>query len=255
MLGIPLLEGCWAWISHGAVFRCQPRPEIGDRSHARRGTGALRPVFVYSGAYGFSHTDRRRLAFWRARVPVPRLTVLDEALGATRPPFYLASQLKNDRNGSRVSNQQTVLRRTKDRWPMPGRSRRFRRTLVSCDSCRVGSGALQHWIKWSDGRRAAQDDTDRVSGVNKKNWDSTDFGRELEVTCHNHLGQNKVNALVSEMAGKTTGQTNVRLEKSPNFWCVIGERRGRGAAASRGAAGHAERRPDGRVVARTRGSN
>lgn len=65
--------------------------------------------------------------------------------------------------------------------------------------------------------------TKTAMSASTKNWDSTDFGRELEVTCHNHLGQNKVNCLVSEMAGKTTGQTNGRLEKSPNFWTVIGD--------------------------------
>ena len=73
------------------------------------------------------------------------------------------------------------------------------------------------------------------------------------MTCHNHLGQNKVNALVSEMAGKTTGQTNVRLEKSPNFWCVIGDVEGAEQPPQPRTAGHAECRPDGRVAAGARG--
>ena len=48
-----------------------------------------------------------------------------------------------------------------------------------------------------------------------KYLDATDFGRELEVTCHNYFGTHKVEALASEMAGRTTGATNARLEKSP----------------------------------------
>ena len=59
-----------------------------------------------------------------------------------------------------------------------------------------------------------------------KYLDATDFGRELEVTCHNYFGTHKVEALASEMAGRTTGATNARLEKSPNFWCVIGDGEG-----------------------------
>ena len=55
-----------------------------------------------------------------------------------------------------------------------------------------------------------------------KYLDATDFGRELEVSCHNYFGTHKVEALASEMAGRTTGATNARLEKSPNFWAVIG---------------------------------
>jgi hypothetical protein len=151
------------------------------------------------------------------------LLVLDEQLGATRPPFYLASGLKNDRNGSRVSNQQTIFATTTRNmaaaWTFEKVSGNTGvvRQLSGGEAVPCGTGlngptvVLQHKT------------TKTAMSASTKNWDSTDFGRELEVTCHNHLGQNKVNCLVSEMAGKTTGQTNGRLEKSPNFWTVIGD--------------------------------
>ena len=151
------------------------------------------------------------------------LLVLDEALGATRPPFYLASQLKNDRNGSRVSNQQTVF--ATDKRSMAA-AWTFEKISANTGVVRQLSGgeAVPCGTGLNGPTVVVQHKTTRTAlAASTKNWDSTDFGRELEVTCHNHLGQNKVNALVSEMAGKTTGQTNVRLEKSPNFWCVIGD--------------------------------
>ena len=151
------------------------------------------------------------------------LLVLDEALGATRPPFYLASQLKNDRNGSRVSNQQTVF--ATDKRSMAA-AWTFEKISANTGVVRQLSGgeAVPCGTGLNGPTVVVQHKTTRTAlAASVKNWDSTDFGRELEVTCHNHLGQNKVNALVSEMAGKTTGQTNVRLEKSPNFWCVIGD--------------------------------
>ena len=65
------------------------------------------------------------------------LLVLDEALGATGPPFYLASQLKNDRNGSRVSNQQTVFATDKKHGGRVDVREDQARTRASCDSSAV----------------------------------------------------------------------------------------------------------------------
>merc|ERR1711998_265100 len=53
-----------------------------------------------------------------------------------------------------------------------------------------------------------------------KHVDSTDFGREFEVCCHNNLGTAKIEALASEFAGRSTAQTNVRLEQHQNYWML-----------------------------------
>ena len=148
----------------------------------------------------------------------------DEALKATRPGYYLASMLKNERNASRIANQQPVFmtdaKTMSSVWTfqkIAGNTGIVRQLscgeAVPCTALGQydGGGAivLQH--------RA----TKQALATSPKYLDATDFGRELEVTCHNYFGTHKVEALASEMAGRTTGATNARLEKSPNFWTVV----------------------------------
>ena len=149
------------------------------------------------------------------------LLVADASLGVTRPPFYLASALKNDRNGSRIANQQAVFMTTTKSMAAAWTFQKIAantgvvRQLSRGEGVPCGAGAdgptvvVQHRV------------TKQALSASLKHWDSTDFGRELEVTCHNYFGCRKVAALGSEAAGRTTGATNARLEKSPNFWTVV----------------------------------
>ena len=60
--------------------------------------------------------------------------------------------------------------------------------------------------------------TKQALAASTKYADLTDFGRELEVACHNYHPNHKFEALASELAGKTTGNTNARLELQDNYW-------------------------------------
>lgn len=147
--------------------------------------------------------------------------LVDEGLKATRPGFFLASSLKNERNSSRIANQQPVFMTHSATmsavWTfekVAGNTGIVRQLSTSepvpcATSLGGGTVVVQH--------RA----TKQALATNVKYLDATDFGRELEVSCHNYFGTHKVEALASEMAGRTTGATNARLEKSPNFWAVI----------------------------------
>lgn len=158
--------------------------------------------------------------------------LVDARLGGALPSFYLASALKNERNASRVANQQpTFMSARRDSsavWTLEkvcnhaGVARQLAcDEAVPCgDYDKCGDlGFLECVVVQHRG-------TKQALATNPKFRDATDFGVELEVSCHNYHASSKVGALASEMMGKTTGATNARLEQSLNFWQILVDARG-----------------------------
>ena len=142
--------------------------------------------------------------------------LVDKRINMLKAPFYLASTLKNERQGSRVSNRQlaymTPRKDSKATWCVqklaasdPGVSR-----LLSKEEPVPANAplVLQHR------------GTFQTLSCDPKHVDSTDFGPEFEVCCHNNLGTGKIEALSSEFSGRATAQTNVRLEQHQNYWLL-----------------------------------
>mmetsp|Transcript_17959 Transcript_17959/g.56317 ORF Transcript_17959/g.56317 Transcript_17959/m.56317 type:complete len:289 (+) Transcript_17959:33-899(+) len=129
-------------------------------------------------------------------------------------PYYLTSALKSCFNASRVANQQ----------PVSMAAHKRPNAVWTCEKIADNAGVVRRLSK----REAVplgepvvvqHKNTKQALAADSKYADLTDFGRELEVTCHNHFGKEKLEALCSEMAGRATAATTARLEKPPNFWC------------------------------------
>lgn len=142
--------------------------------------------------------------------------LVDKRTNMLKAPFYLASTLKNERQGSRVSNRQlaymTPRKDSKATWCVqkvaasdPGVTRLLSKEEPVPANTPI---VLQHR------------GTFQSLSSDPKHVDSTDFGPEFEVCCHNNLGTAKIEALASEFSGRSTAQTNVRLEQHQNYWML-----------------------------------
>ena len=130
------------------------------------------------------------------------------------PEYYLASALKTERNASRVANQQPLfasnIKSQACVWTFEKITDAVKRHLSTSDPVPSATNVvLQHRS------------TKQAIAADPKFKDLTDFGSELEATCHNHYAHSKVAALASEMFGKSTPSTNGRLEHHLNFWQVL----------------------------------
>lgn len=143
----------------------------------------------------------------------PFYLACDESLDEGSPPYMLASTLKSCFNASRIANQQSV-------------SARLGKTTAAvwtCEKIATNTGVARHLSVHEPVPALCpvviqHRITKQALAVDPKYADFTDFGRELEVTCHNHFGKAKIEALSSEIAGRTTPATMARLENSPNYW-------------------------------------
>lgn len=142
-----------------------------------------------------------------------------ESLGG----YYLSSELKTCFNASRIANQQPVAMSS----ATAGEAKRDASTAPMVWTCEkiapTHTGIIRH-LSTDDPVPANQPvviqhrSTKQALAADPKYTDINDFGSELEVTCHNHFGNGKLDALSAEMRGTTTPATTARLEKSPNFW-------------------------------------
>ncbi|KAJ1463262.1 hypothetical protein M885DRAFT_504881 [Pelagophyceae sp. CCMP2097] len=149
--------------------------------------------------------------------------------GVVLPSFYLASTLKNERNASRIANQQPTFMTQKVDCNSIWTIEKIPSSDVRCgiirqlsiDECvpafprsELKAGGCEAVVVQHRGTKGAL-------STHEKNADYTDFGRELEVSCHNYFGSHKVEALSSESKGYTTGATNARLEQTPNHFTLV----------------------------------
>lgn len=125
--------------------------------------------------------------------------------------YYLSSTLKTCFNASRVGNHQPVFMHP-DKAP---------NAVWTCEKL---DGGIVRYLSTSETIPAnallvvQHRNTKQALAASTKYADLTDFGRELEVACHNYHPNHKFEALASELAGKTTGNTNARLELQDNYW-------------------------------------
>lgn len=133
--------------------------------------------------------------------------------------YFLSSTLKSSFNASRLANQQAVSMRP---GPSPAA------VWTAQKICRENTGVLRHLLTTEPIPVSAflgdcpvvlqHRSTKQGLACDRRFADMTDFGRELEVTCHNHHGKEKVEILCSEMQGKSTPATTSRLEQEANYW-------------------------------------
>lgn len=143
----------------------------------------------------------------------PFYLACDKSLAEGSPPYLLASALKSCFNASRIANQQ----------PVSARLGKTTAAVWTCEKIATNTGIARHLsvhepVPASHPVVVQHRITKQALAADPKYADFTDFGRELEVTCHNHFGKAKVEALSAEIAGRATPATMARLENSPNYW-------------------------------------
>jgi len=147
----------------------------------------------------------------------PSLRV-DDRSGMLQAPLYLASNLKNERKASPMSNKQLVYMTAKPSYstvwfaqrPATSKDSGADRMLSKGEPVVAGEEIiLQHCA------------TKELLSSDTKYNSVTDFGVEFEISCHTNTVHGKISVLGGEFSGQRTSQTNVKPEMNQNIFAFV----------------------------------
>ncbi len=143
---------------------------------------------------------------------------IDEKTGMLQPPLYLASDLKNERKASPMSNNQLVFMTAKSKYnsvwmaQMPAITKDSGADRMLSSGTAIPAGAdiiLKHCA------------TRQLLCSSTKYPMATDFGNEFEVSGCTRTHTGKVSVMAGEFSGRRIGQTNVKPEQDTNIWAFV----------------------------------
>ena len=143
---------------------------------------------------------------------------VDEQTGLLRPPLYLASTLKTDRNLTKWSNRQYVyLTETLDYncvWnvKMPTKGK------FDGVQSRFGDAVP---VKTKAECCIVHKATKMPLAIDTAYGECTDFGGEYEISCHAFAGVGKNEIIVSEANGVAVPGSILKKELSQNIWTIV----------------------------------
>ena len=143
---------------------------------------------------------------------------IDARSGMLQAPLYLASNLRNERKASPMSNKQLVYMTANTSYatvwvaqrPAVTKDSGANRLLSKGEPIMAGEDIiLQHCAT-----------KDLLSSDTKYN-SVTDFGVEYEISCQSNSVHGKISVLGGEFSGKRTAETNVKPEMSQNVFAFV----------------------------------
>ena len=143
---------------------------------------------------------------------------IDDKTNMLLPPLYLASNLKNERKASMLSNNQLVYVTAKATYntclvanmPAVSKDSGAARMLSAGSPVEVGSDvSLQHC------------GTKQLLSSDSSLSYNTDFGTEYEVCGKTNATTGRISVMAGEFSGKRTPQTNVKPEQNQNIWSFV----------------------------------
>ncbi|GMI00940.1 hypothetical protein TrVE_jg7309 [Triparma verrucosa] len=143
---------------------------------------------------------------------------VDDKTNMLQPPLYLASNLKNERKASPLSNNQLVYMTPKPSYstcwvanmPALDKFSGASRMLAVGEPITVGCDvALQHCA------------TRQLLSSDSKLSMQTDFGTEYEVCGKTNVKTGKISVMAGEFSGQRTPATNCKPELSQNVWSFV----------------------------------